>query len=114
LLGEGLKMSFESLVIPRDVIRDWSMVFPGGAVNVNIDTLLEAAVGLDIFVDNLGAAPITVNWDGQGAITIPAGAVFARSGAIFRILQVVSAVVCDVVVSGVKISSLERMGVKWP
>ena len=57
-------MSFEDLVIPRDVIRDWSMVVPGGAVNVNLDTLLEGAVGLDIYVANLGAAPLTINWDG--------------------------------------------------
>ena len=106
-------MSFENLVIPQDVIRDWSMVFPGGAVNVNVDTMLEAAVGLDIFINNMGAAPLTINWDGQGAITIPAGAVFARSGAIFRILAVITAVVCDVIVSGVKLSSLERMGIKW-
>ena len=107
-------MSFEDLVIPRDVIRDWSMVFPGGAVNVNIDTLLEAAVGLDIYVANLGAAPITVNWDGQGAITIPVAGTVTRSGAIFRILQVLTGVACDVVVSGVKIESLKRMGIKWP
>ena len=107
-------MSFEDLVIPRDVIRDWSIVFPGGAVNVNIDTLLEGAIGLDIYINNLGAAPLTVNWDGQGAITGPVGAVLARSGAIFRLLAVVTGVLCDVVVSGVKISSLKRMGIKWP
>lgn len=107
-------MSFENLVIPRDVIRDWSIVFPGGAVNVNIDTLLEGAVGLDIYINNLGAAPLTVNWDGQGAITVPVGAALARSGAIFRLLAVVTAVACDIVVSGVKISSLARMGIKWP
>ena len=107
-------MSFEDLVIPRSVIRDWSMVFPGGNVNVNVDTLLEGAIGLDIYVNNLGAAAITVNWDGQGAITVPAGAAMARSGAIFRILQILTAVVVDVVISGVKISSLRRMGIKWP
>lgn len=114
MLGEGPQMSFEDLVIPRDVIRDWSMVFPGGAVNINVDTLLEGAVGLDIFISNLGAAPLTINWDGQGAITVPVGAAIARSGAIFRILQVVTGVVCDLVVSGIKIESLRRMGIKWP
>lgn len=107
-------MSFEDLVIPRDVIRDWSMVFPGGAVNVNVDTLLEGAIGLDIYVNNLGAAALTVNWDGQGAIAVPVGGALARSGAIFRILQVLTAVACDVVVSGVKIESLRRIGIKWP
>lgn len=107
-------MSFENLVIPRDVIRDWSIVFPGGAVNVNIDTLLEGAIGLDIYVNNLGAAALTINWDGQGAITVPVNGFVSRSGAIFRLLQVITAVACDVVVSGVKITSLERMGIKWP
>lgn len=107
-------MSFEDLVIPRNVIRDWSMVFPGGIVNVNVDTLLEGAIGLDIYINNLGAAALTVNWDGQGAITVPVGAALARSGAIFRILQIITAVACDVVISGVKIESLRRMGIKWP
>jgi len=63
------------------------------------------ALGLDLIVHNLGAAPFTVSVDNHVALTIDAGAAFTLQGVVFTRVQVnnAGAIQFDIAYAGVKL-----------
>ena len=67
-------------------------------------------MGLDLFIRNRGAAALTVSIDGQGAITVDPGDVYWMNDSKFWLINVVSAVLYDMQLFGIRISTLKRKG----
>ncbi|GAI51860.1 unnamed protein product, partial [marine sediment metagenome] len=67
-------------------------------------------IGLDLYLNNQGAAAITVSINGQPPITVAAGAVYAISSTKFWLIQVVAAVNYDLQLSGIRYSTLKAKG----
>ncbi len=67
-------------------------------------------MGLDLFVRNRGAAALTVSLDGQGAITVDPGDVYIVNNSKFWLINIVSAVLYDLQIFGIRISTLKRRG----
>jgi hypothetical protein len=97
---------YSGLVLPENLIRDLSFVVVNGG-NVVFDMSTLGGVGLDWFLNNNGAAAITVSWNGLPAVTIAAGAALAMSSTRYWIINIVAAVNYDLVVAGVRFSTLK-------
>ena len=68
------------------------------------------ALGLDIFIRNRGAAALTVSLNGTGPITVDAGDVYVSNNYKFWLVEIVSAVLYDLQIFGIKITTLKRQG----
>lgn len=101
---------FESLVMPGDIVRDMLFTVVNGGNYVFDAPNMGRAVGLDVYLNNQGAAAITLSINGQPPITIGAGAVYAISNVKWWIIAVLAAVNYDLQVAGVKITTLKHMG----
>ena len=101
---------YESLVIPGDIVRDMLFTVVNGGNYVFDAPNMGRAVGLDIYLNNQGAAAITLSTNGQPPITINAGAVYAMSNVKWWLIAIVAAVNYDLQVAGVKITTLKQMG----
>lgn len=96
---------------PNTVLRDVGIVVTAAAnYAIDMPTGVLRAVGLDLYIRNRGAAAITVNFDGTGAITIDAGDVFIRNDHKYSRINVVAAVQFDLVLAGILITTLKREG----
>lgn len=100
---------FAPVIIPENIVRDL-LVTVVNAGNFAFDFGQAGAIGLDLFLNNQGAAAITIAFNGGAAITVAAGAAFAITGTKLWLIQVVSAVNYDLLLSGVKYSTLQAKG----
>ncbi|GAI49310.1 unnamed protein product, partial [marine sediment metagenome] len=69
---------FAALIIPENIVRDF-LTTVVNAGNYAFDFGSAGIIGLDLYLNNQGAAAITVSFNGQPAITVAAGAGFAIS-----------------------------------
>jgi len=97
-------------VIPRNIVRDFSFTVVNG-LNFGFDiTQMGNAIGLDFWINNNGAAAITISWNGLPPITVAAGAAFGITMTKYWLLEVLAAVNYDLAISGVKRSTLVKAG----
>jgi len=101
---------FDQVIIDRVIVRDF--YFPWtAAANFVIDTALAAlALGTDLIITNRGAAALTIAINGQGPITVDAGAVFGINSQKIWLVNIVSAVLYDFQISGLRMSTLMKLG----
>lgn len=102
---------FDDVIITDgSMIRDY--LLPNvAAVNFVHDTALAGlALGLDVFIHNRGAAPLTISLNGQAPMTVNAGAIFAVNGVKIWLVNIVSAVLYDFYIAGVRIATLKKLG----
>ena len=102
---------YEAVVIPGTLVRDFLFTVVNAGNYVYDAPLMGRAVGLDVYLNNQGAAAITLAINGQPAITIPAGAVYGISNTKWWMIAIVSAVNYDLQVAGVKITTLKALGI---
>ena len=102
--------SYETLIIPRNIVRDFSFTVVNGLNFVFDITQMGNAIGLDFWINNNGAAAITIAWNGLPPITVAAGAAFGMNLVKWWLLEVVAAVNYDLAISGVKRSTLMKEG----
>lgn len=101
----------EGVIVPENMVRDFKTAEGGIAVDYQFDVPNSGnAMGLDIFVRNRGAAALTVSLDGQAAITVDPGDVYTVNNSKFYLVHVVSAVLYDLQLFGIKITTLKRRG----
>ena len=101
----------EAVIVPDNMVRDFKTTEAGIAVDYLFDVPNSGnAMGLDIFVRNRGAAALTVSMDGQGAITVDPGDVYEVNNSKFYLIHVISAVLYDLQIFGIKITTLKRRG----
>lgn len=101
----------EAVIVPEGMVRDFKTTEAGIAVDYDFDAPSSGnAMGLDIFVRNRGAAALTVSMDGQGAITVDPGDVYTVNNSKFYLVNIVSAVIYDLQIFGIKITTLKRRG----
>ena len=103
-------MNLENLVLRPGLIRDWELTNPL-AVGQVVKAELEEAVALDLFIRNRGAVALTVITNGQPALTVDPGDVYTRNDSIMRTIEVVSAVLYDFQILGIKFQTLRALGV---
>ncbi len=97
------------VVWPDGMIRDWKFSNPL-AVGQIIDSKLQEAACLDLFIRNRGAAALTLSIEGMPVITVDPGDVFRLNDTSIGLIQVVSAVLYDFFLTGVKFSTLKARG----
>ncbi len=102
-------MSLEMVIWPDGMIRDWKFSNPLAA-NQTVDSRLQEAATLDLFIRNRGAAALTVTIEGMPVITVDAGDVFTLNDTLMGLLLVTSAVQYDFLLTGVKFSTLKAKG----
>jgi len=101
----------DGVIVPENIIRDFLNTQAGIAVNFNLDLPSTGnALGLDLYIRNRGAAAITINVNGTGAITVDPGDVYTLNNFQFWLVQVIAAVVYDLQIFGVRITTLKRRG----
>lgn len=101
---------FGTVIIPDNIVRDFSFSVVNAGNYIFDITQQGNAIGLDFWINNNGAAPITVSWNGLPAITIAAGAAFGMTATKWWILQVVAAVNYDLVMAGITRAALVAKG----
>lgn len=103
----------DGVVLPQgDIIRDFLNTQAGLVAGFDFDVPSTGnALGLDLFIHNRGAAALTIGINGQAPITVNAGAVYTLSGFKFWLIEVVSAVLYDLQIMGVRITTLRRLGI---
>lgn len=101
----------EGVIVPKGMVRDF-LNSPGAlAANYIFDVPSQgSALGLDIFIRNRGAAALTVSLNGTGAITVDPGDVYVVNDYKFWLVAIVSAVLYDLQIFGIKIDTLKRRG----
>ena len=100
----------DAVIVPTDIVRDIQIV-ETLAVNYALDLPNTAnSIGLDLFIRNREAAALTVNMNQTGPITVDPGDVYISNHFKFWLVQVVSAVLYDLQIFGVKVSTLKKMG----
>ena len=105
----------DGVIVPGDTVRDFLHTIPAGAANFDFDIQNTGnALGLDVFIRNRGAAALTVNLNGTGAITVDPGDVYLVNNTKFWLIEVVSAVLYDLQLFGIRITTLKRMGLYTP
>ncbi len=103
--------SFGPVILPENIVRDL-LITQVNAGNYVFSMPLEGhAIGLDIFLNNQGAAAITLAIDGAPPITIPAGAAYGMTGVKWNLIAVVSAVNYDLQLAGVLWTTLKAKGI---
>lgn len=102
---------YAGLILPENMVRDFEFTDAGAVAGQVHDCPSEfAAVMLDLYIRNRGAAALTVSTNGQGAITVDPGDVYILNHVKFWTVTVVSAVLYDFQLFGVKESTLKRRG----
>ncbi len=103
------KQIMQAIVLER-MVRDFKDAV-SQAANLTRDISQEGrALGLDFFIRNRGAAVLTVSFDGQVAITVDPGDVYAFNDTKYLRVDVVSAVLFDCQFFGVLIDTLKSRG----
>lgn len=105
----------DGVIVPGDTVRDFLHTLPGAAAGFIFDIQNTGnALGLDVFIRNRGAAALTVNLNGTGAVTVDPGDVYIVNDTKFWLIEVVSAVLYDLQIFGIRISTLKRLGLYKP
>ena len=105
----------DGVIVPAETVRDFIHTLPGIAVDFVYDIQNTGnSLGLDVFIRNRGAAALTVNLNGTGAITVDPGDVYIVNNTKFWLIEVVSAVIYDLQLFGIRITTLKRMGLYKP
>jgi len=101
----------ESVIVPEGMVRDF-LNSPGAmAVGYIFDVSSEGnALGLDIYIRNRGAAALTVSLNGTAPITVDPGDIYVVNDYKFWLVEIVSAVLYDLQIFGIKIDTLKRRG----
>lgn len=101
----------DTVIVPGDTVRDFVNTQPGLVANYNYDVQNSgASLGLDLFIRNRGAAALTVALNGQGGITVDPGDVYLVNNTKIWLIQIVSAVLYDFQLFGIRTNTLKRMG----
>lgn len=101
----------EGVLVPENMVRDFVNTQAGLAANYVFDIQNTGnALGLDIYIRNRGAAALTVSKNGAPAITVDPGDVYIVNDFKMWIVNIVSAVLYDLEIYGVRITTLRRRG----
>lgn len=101
----------DGVIVPPNTVRDFCNTQAGIAVNYVFDIQSTGnALGLDLYIRNRGAAALTVSKNGQPAITVDPGDVYIVNDYKMWIVNIVSAVLYDFEIYGLRITTLKRMG----
>lgn len=101
----------DSVIVPGDTVRDYVNTQAGLAAGYIIDVQnTGASLGLDLFIRNRGAAALTVALNGQAGITVDPGDVYIVNNTKMWLVEVVSAVLYDFQLFGIRTNTLIRMG----
>lgn len=101
----------DAVDVPENMIRDFSFTAEGAVAPATYDTPNTFnAMGLDLFIRNRGAAALTIAIQGQGGITVDPGDVYTLNNVKFWLVTIVSAVLYDLQIFGVRITTLRRRG----
>ena len=101
----------DNVIVPGDTVRDFINTQPGLAAGYIYDIQNSgAALGMDLFIRNRGAAALTIALNGQGGITVDPGDVYRVNNTKFWLVEVVSAVLYDLQIFGIRTNTLKRMG----
>lgn len=102
-MSSGLRV--RGLVVQPNAVRDWRRSFVGIDEDTTIDLWQEYKVaGLDWWIHNRGANPLTVEIDSQPGIPVAVGAAHGENNIKYSLVHVdvgVGAEVFDLVVAGV-------------
>jgi len=104
-----------NVVLPENIVRDFVYTSPPGALGEVHDVpVCFAILGLDLFIRNRGAAALTIAINGQPPITVDPGDVYTFNNTMFWLVAVVSGVIYDFQIFGVRIQTLKKRGLlKW-
>jgi len=101
----------DSVIVPENMVRDFIHTIPGAAVNFDFDIQNTGnALGLDLYLRNRGAAAITINVNGTGAITVDPGDVYIMNNTKYWLIELVAAVLYDLQLFGIRVTTLKRRG----
>lgn len=105
----------ESVIVPENMVRDFIYTHVPAAANALLDLPAQMnMMGLDIFVRNRGAAAITVGLNVGGGsasiVTVDPGDVYTMSHTKIWFVEVVSGVLFDLQITGVKVTTLKMRG----
>lgn len=103
---------FQDVLVPENMIRDFQYTHDGTVAAGEIHDVANTfnCLGLDLFLRNRGAAAITISTNGQPPITVDPGDVYTLNNSKFWLVQVVSAVLYDFQVFGIRATTLRRRG----
>lgn len=102
----------QEVLVPENVVRDFIYTHDGTVAAGEIHDVANTfnCLGLDLYIRNRGAAALTVSTNGQPAITVDPGDVYTQNNVKFWLVQVVSAVLYDFQVFGIRVTTLRRRG----
>ena len=101
----------DPIIIPANMVRDFLYTSTAMAAQVHDVPVCFNIVGLDVFIHNRGAAALTIAFNGQTPVTVNAGDTYTINDFKFWLVAVASAVLYDLQIFGVRITTLERLGV---
>ncbi len=101
----------DGVLVPENMVRDFVNTQGGLAAGYIFDIQNTGnALGLDLFIRNRGAAALTVSKNGAAAITVDPGDVYIVNNFKMWLITIVSAVLYDLEIYGIKITTLRRRG----
>lgn len=99
------------VIVPDQMVRDFCNTQAGLLADYDFDIQNSgSSLGLDLYIRNRGAAALTVAMNGMGAITVDPGDVYIVNNFKFWLINIVSAVLYDLQLFGIKITTLKRRG----
>ncbi len=97
--------------VPENMVRDFLNTQAGIAADYVFDIQNTGnALGLDLYIRNRGAAALTVALNGGGAVTVDPGDVYLVNNFKFWLLEIVSAVLYDLQIFGIRVTTLRKRG----
>ena len=97
--------------VPENMVRDFLNTQAGVAAGYIFDVQNTGnALGLDLYIRNRGAAALTVALNGGGAITVDPGDVYIVNNFKFWLIEIVSAVLYDLQIFGIRVTTLRKRG----
>lgn len=101
----------ESVIVPANSVRDFLNSQAALAADFRFDIQNSGqALGMDLFIRNRGAAALTISLNGTPAITVDPGDVYRVNDFKFWLIHVVSTILYDLQIFGIKVTTLQRMG----
>lgn len=101
----------DDVIVPEGMVRDFCNTQGGLVANYAFDIQSTGmALGLDLFIRNRGAAALTVSKNGAQAITVDPGDIYIVNDFKMYLIQIVSAVLYDLEIYGIRIQTLKRRG----
>lgn len=101
----------DGVIVPESMVRDFLNSQAGLAANYTFDIQNTGnALGLDVYIRNRGAAALTVSLNGAPAITVDPGDIYIVNDFKFWLIHIISAVLYDLQIFGIRINTLKRRG----